>query len=255
MPAGHGPALAVVVPLYNEVEHVAGFLRTIPPWIRHVVVVNDASTDGSDEEVRSLCDPRVRLLHHVRRKGVGCALGTGFREALRLGGEIMITMDADGQMAAEDLPRMLEPLLAGRADYAKGCRFHAAISLHQMPWRRRLANRALSRLSALVLEDAEVRDAQCGFTATRAALVRRLRLEDLHPTYGVYNDILSQVLRLGARVVYPPVQAVYRGERSHFRARDLLSLAALFVRLIRRRSLPRLIFHPGGPVGRVPPGS
>ena len=80
MPSGHRPALAVVVPLYNEVEHVAGFLRTIPPWIRHVVVVNDASTDGSDEEVRSLCDPRVRLVHHPCRKGVGYALGTGFRE-------------------------------------------------------------------------------------------------------------------------------------------------------------------------------
>lgn len=211
-------ATVVVMPLYNERGLVGRCIRRIPAWVHAIVVVNDGSTDGSRDEVEQVGDRRVVVLDTPRRSGPGRALQVGLRWALERGAAYVVTMDADGQMAPADLPAVLAPLRSGSSDYVKGNRFDASVCRAAMPWTRRLANRLLSALASRVLDDPDLTDAHCGYTAVTGPLLDRVDLHGLHAGYGVYVDILARVKAVaGARVTYVPVQALYGAERSHFR--------------------------------------
>jgi len=220
--------------MYNEVMHVAATLRSVPALVDDIVVVDDGSSDGSSEAVRAVGDARVRLVVHETRLGVGCALRTGLRAASGLGPDLLVTMDADGQMSPADLPRLLAPLADGDASYVKGNRFAPGISRRDMPLHRRLVNWLSSAYFRRVLRDPGLQDVQCGYTAMTADTAQVLVERGFHTSYGVHNDILSRVLSIpGSRVAYVPVAAIYGGERSHLRLRDVLRLAVLTVRLTR----------------------
>ncbi len=230
-----GRRVAIVMPMFNEAGHVGRTLQAIPAWVDNIVVVDDGSSDDSRRVVEESEDARVRLVGHPVRSGVGRALQTGFRVVLEHDPAFVITMDSDGQMSADDLPRLLDPIFSGAADYAKGSRLSKGISLSDMPWHRRVVNRFVSAYFARVLKDPRLRDIQCGFTAMTREVVVGLSRLDLHGSYGVYNDVLAHVLlKRRGRVAYVPVQAIYAGEKSHVRLRDIVALAPLFARLTLR---------------------
>ncbi len=241
-----GQHVWVVMPMYNEASHVGGTLEGLPDWVDGVLVVDDGSDDGSGDRVAAIRDPRVVIHRHDRRLGVGAALSTGFQRVLGTAADIVVTMDADGQMAVGDLPGVLEPVASGRVDYAKGSRFHRDASLADMPWGRRWANRLISWHLARVVGDLRLRDAHCGYTAMARYLVRMLEAVPLHPTYGVYNDILARVVgSVGVdRVAYVPVETLYADERSHLRMRDAARLARLTWTLQRRHRRAQSASHP-----------
>src|SRR5262245_66632825 len=82
--------IAVVIPAYNEARHIAGVVRSVPAFVRHVIVVDDASRDATAAEVERLsaADPRVVLVRHAQNQGVGGAMVSGFRQALELHAQI-----------------------------------------------------------------------------------------------------------------------------------------------------------------------
>jgi hypothetical protein len=140
---------------------------------------------------------------------------------------VMVVMAADNQMAPEDLPALLEPLTADRADYVKGNRFvHPA---HRaMPRLRKLGSRFLSALTR-VTTGYDVDDCQCGYTALAATTARRVDWADLWPRYGYPNDLLALLSHVGARVLDVPVRPVYAGEQSGLHAGHVLSIARRIV--------------------------
>ena len=250
-----GHRVIVVMPMYNEAPHVADALGTVPALVDDIVVVDDGSSDGSADAVRGAGDPRVCLISHIRRGGVGRALRTGLRAALSLSPDLIATMDSDGQMWPEDLPRLLAPLTRGEATYVKGDRFAPEISRRDMPAHRRLVNRVSSAYFSRVLGDGRLRDVQCGYTAMTSATARMLVGRGFHPSYGVYNDMLSRVLAMpGSRVEYVPVAAIYGVEDSHLRFRDVLRLGALTLRITLRRGRLLKSRTEAGRVGPVEAG-
>src|SRR5262245_16605684 len=102
--------VAVVIPAYNEERSVAATVRSVPGYVDHVLVVDDASTDNTADELRRLRRRGLEVLRHARNRGVGAAIETGYRRALELGVDAAAVMAGDGQMDPDDLPGLLGPI-------------------------------------------------------------------------------------------------------------------------------------------------
>jgi hypothetical protein len=138
-------------------------------------------------------------------------------------------------MDPRDLPAVIEPVSSGRADYAKGDRFHGPASAAAMPVSRRIGGRVFSWATGHAI-GRPVSDSQCGYTAIARAACERLDLDALWPGYGYPNDLLSQVTLRGLRVAEVPVRAVFADEVSRLRARHLPVIAGLVARAWWRRA-------------------
>lgn len=232
-----GSRVDVVVPAWNEASHIARVLRGLPAWVDGVIVVDDASTDGTADAARAVGDPRVEVFAHHRNCGVGRAIVTGYREAGSKVGrrnDAFVVMAGDGQMDPEDLPAVVGPIARGEADYVKGDRFHAPGAATSMPLSRRIGGAVLSRATSVAVGQ-PISDSQCGYTAISREACERLDLEALWPGYGYPNDLLSQVTMRDLRVAQVPVRAVYADEVSRLGARHVPRIAALVARAWLRR--------------------
>lgn len=230
--------VSAVVPAYCEERLVGSTLASIPSFVDRIVVVDDCSPDGTSRAVLAAGDDRVILERHAMNRGVGAAIATGYRRALREGTDVMVVMAADGQMDPADLSALLEPVIDGRADYVKGNRF-VHPEARRMPLARRFGSAALSSWTRLLL-GLDVDDTQCGYTALSADAARRLALDELWPRYGYPNDLLGLLAEQGLRVGEVPVRPVYAGEASGLRPWHVPLIAAVVLRRAwRSRTLTR----------------
>ncbi len=233
--------VAVVVPCFREARLIARTLSGMPAFVDLIVVVDDASDDGTADAVRGVADPRVELVVHAKNGGVGAAIVSGYRAALNADCDVIAVMAGDAQMAPEDLARVIAPVARGEASYVKGNRFRHPRSA-DMPFARRLAGRALA-LATRVATGLTVDDCQCGFTAIARHAALRLPLGDLWPRFGYPNDLLGMLAARGLSVVEVPVRPVYADEQSGVRAWHALSILLLIARRYlrerpARRALP-----------------
>jgi dolichol-phosphate mannosyltransferase len=207
--------VAAVVPAYRVADRVVAVVSAIPPVVSVVYVVDDACPDGSGARVREVVsDPRVHVIEHAANLGVGGATVTGFRQALADGADIVVKIDGDGQMSPGDIPLLLEPLLAGEADFAKGNRFWDLESLASMPWVRLAGNAALSFLTKFSTGYWNVFDPTNGFIALRREALARVPLDKLSRRYFFESDLLFRLYIARAVVRDVSMEARYGGETS-----------------------------------------
>jgi len=239
-------AIAAVIPAYRVEREIEAALASLPDFIRHIIVVDDASPDRTAElvEQASRRDGRVLLIRHEKNRGVGGAMVTGFRKALELGAQIVVKMDGDGQMDARHLPSLLVPLVRGQADYTKGNRFRDFQSLRQMPLIRRLGNMGLGFLTKVATGYWNVFDPTNGYVAIRAEALAQLPLERVDNTYFFETSMLGNLYLLGAVVRELPMPAQYRDEVSSLLIhRVLLEFPLkLFAAFLRRMWLKNFIY-------------
>jgi glycosyltransferase involved in cell wall biosynthesis len=220
--------VAVVVPCYAEERLLGRTLATMPAFVDHVVVVDDASPDATVLVARAPADPRVELVRHDVNRGVGAAIVTGYRAALVKEASVIAVMAGDAQMHPDDLASVVTPVVEGRADYVKGNRFAHPLR-HQMPRARRLAGKLLSAMTRF-FTGLEIDDSQCGYTALSAAAARKLPLSQLWPRFGYPNDLLGLLAADGFRVAEVPVQPVYGEAQSGVRPYHALIVGAVILR-------------------------
>jgi glycosyltransferase involved in cell wall biosynthesis len=227
----------VVVPAWNEAPRIGRVLRGLPAWVDGAIVVDDASRDGTAEVARAIGAARVEVVRHDRNRGVGAAIATGYARAMAAAGggrDAFVVMAGDGQMDPRDLPSLVDPIAAGRADYVKGDRFASPALSRAMPLARLVAGHVFSRLTSLAI-GARISDSQCGYTAIARDACARIDLASLWPGYGYPNDLLSQLAVRGLRIAEVPVLAVYADEVSRLKPRHVPVVAALVVRAWARR--------------------
>jgi glycosyltransferase involved in cell wall biosynthesis len=230
-----GMRVAVVVPAHNEERHIERTLRAIPAWVDHVVVIDDASADRTRDAALGCADGRTRVITHERNRGVGASLVTGYREAFGAGADVAVVMAGDAQMHPGDLPALVAPVLAGRADYAKGNRLAHPQARRCMPLSRWVGNQVLSVLTRWATGLA-VHDSQCGYTALSREGAERLPLASLWPRYGYPNDLLGHAAASGLRVEDVLVRPVYADETSGVRLWHAgVVIPALLLRVAGRR--------------------
>jgi glycosyltransferase involved in cell wall biosynthesis len=221
-----GATVVVVVPAYDERPRIARVLATTPAWVDRIVVVDDASHDGTADAARGVGDPRVEVIVHARNRGVGASIVTGYRRALELTrapNDALTVMAGDGQMDPCDLEALVRPVATGRAGYVKGNRFAWPHAHREMPPSRWIAGQVLSLLTARAI-GSPVHDSQCGYTAMSRKTCERLDLSEVWPGYGYPNDLLGQLVRRGVTIEEVPVRPVYADEVSRLRPRHGLTV-------------------------------
>ena len=171
--------VVVVVPAWDEAPRIERVLRGMPPWVDAIIVVDDASSDGTARAAGAVGDPRIDVVRHDTNRGVGAAIATGYRRAASLTREpydAFVVMAGDGQMAPADLPSLVTPIANDHADYVKGNRFGSPGIWRQMPGPRLVGGLAFSWATSLATGVA-VHDSQCGYTAISRAACLDLDLE------------------------------------------------------------------------------
>ena len=196
-PAPPPPELSLVIPAYNERENLGPLLAEIETALNgrnyEVVIVDDGSTDGSLETLRTLQreHPQLRFVAFERNAGQTAAFAAGFRAAR---GSIVITLDADLQNDPADIPQLLEALDRTGATAVAGYR----ATRRDTPWKRlqsRIANGIRNRLNGEV-----IRDTGCSLKAFRADAVRSL------PLFGGMHRFLPTLIKMqGGTVAEVPV--------------------------------------------------
>jgi len=190
--------LSVVVPCFNEQETISEIVDAVlaSDVVGEVIVVDDGSTDGSAKILAELAidDARVSVLTNDVNRGKGAALRRGFAEA-RL--SFVVVQDADLEYNPADYPRLIGPLLAGKADVVFGSRFQGAAEHRVLFFWHSLGNKFLTLLSN-ACTNLNLTDMETGYKAFRLDVVQRVELEESR--FGIEPEITAKVARLHCRV-------------------------------------------------------
>ncbi|WP_436930368.1 glycosyltransferase family 2 protein [Halosimplex halobium] len=223
--------IGVVVPAYNEAGFVGDVIDSIPAFVDRIYPVDDASTDGTWAEIREHAQRqnaptpelvgdggtmrRVVPIQHSENRGVGGAIKTGYQRAVADGVEVVTVMGGDGQMDPDIIERIIDPVVDGRADYAKGNRLLLGDHADSMPAFRYVGNVTLTYLTRIASGYWEIGDPQNGYTAISAAAIEAAGVDEMYEFYGYCNDLLVRLNVADMRVVDVPTPAVYGDEESH----------------------------------------
>jgi dolichol-phosphate mannosyltransferase len=210
--------ISVVIPSYKVRKHIIQVIEKCGDEVWRIYVVDDCCPDGSGKYVENLIDnSRVRVLYHEQNQGVGGAVMTGYRAAIADGAEVIVKVDGDGQMDASLIPRFIEPILAGEADYTKGNRFFDLEQVRAMPKVRLFGNAVLSFMTKLSSGYWDLFDPTNGYTAIHVDVARHLPLEKISRRYFFETDMLFRLNTLRAVVVDVPMDAQYGDEVSNMK--------------------------------------
>ena len=200
------PTLSVVIPVYNERKYFERILDRVegarlPEGVeRQIVCVDDRSTDGTTDLLREISAkrPHVRVLFHERNQGKGAAIRTGFAAAT---GDIVLIQDADLEYDPAEYPRLLAPILDGRADVVYGSRFIGETHRVLYFWHF-VGNQILTTLSNMC-SNLNLTDMECCYKVLRREVVERIRIEE--DRFGIEPEITAKIAGLGLRIYEVPV--------------------------------------------------
>jgi len=213
-----GKRVAVVVPAFDEEKLIVTTLASIPEYVDRVIVVDDASRDGTAAAAAGTGDERVSVITHDKNRGVGAAIVTGYRRALEEAIDVTCVMAGDNQMDPDDLEAIAGPVARGDVEYSKANRLFTGRAWELIPRNRYLGNAVLSLLTKIASGYWHVADSQSGYTAVSLQTLELLDLDRIYPRYGFPNDMLVHLNVINARVRDVPSRPVYGvGERSGIR--------------------------------------
>lgn len=216
--------IAVVIPAYKVGHHIIEVIGSIGHEVSLIYVVDDCCPEGSGSLVESTCkDPRVTVIRKPVNEGVGGAVMTGYKAAIKDGADIIVKVDGDGQMDPGLIIDFVTPIAAGEADYTKGNRFFNLEEIRAMPTVRLLGNAALSFMTKLSSGYWDLFDPTNGYTAIHRDVAQRLPFEKISHRYFFETDMLFRLNTLRAVVMDIPMDAKYGDEKSNLEISKILS--------------------------------
>lgn len=211
--------LTILIPALNEEQTIRSVIKSVPESFPHIdqvdiIVVNDGSTDRTAALAK---EAGAFVISHPERTGVGGAFHTGLRAALERGADIIVNIDADGQFNPNDIPRLLEPILTGKAGFVTATRFAKEELIPEMPAIKIWGNKWVARL-VNGITGKKFTDVSCGFRAySREAALRLSLFGKFTYTQEVFIDLVFK----GIQIVEVPLKI--RGEREHGKSRVFIN--------------------------------
>jgi glycosyltransferase involved in cell wall biosynthesis len=220
--------LVITIPAYNEEVTIAGVIAGIPRRMDGVasvaiLVLDDGSTDGTVAAAQKAGADKV--IRHRENKGLGTAFKRALDEALAMGADIIVNIDADGQYNALDIPRLIAPIIENRADIVLGWRDIGKLDF--MPAGKKIGNRLATRATRM-LSGFPVKDAQTGFRAFSRDAALRMYLSG---SYTYVQETLMQARYKGLIIEQVPVDFRERKGKSRLIS-SIFSYAARAGRII-----------------------
>ena len=191
----------VVIPAYNEERTIVEVIRGLKQHgFTSLIVIDDGSSDRTSELASH---EGVIRLRHVLNRGLGGALGTGIDAALRLGAEVIVTFDADGQHDPNDIMKLLEPIEVEEAEVVIGSRM---LDPQGMPYGRRMAN-WIANVVTYLLFRAWTTDSQSGLRAFSSRAAARMHI--ITTGMEVSSEIIAETVKNRLQWKEVPVKAIY----------------------------------------------
>jgi glycosyltransferase involved in cell wall biosynthesis len=189
--------LSIIIPAYNEVATLEELVRLVEqvPIDKEIIVVDDCSRDGTGAVAERLATAgRIRLFRHDLNRGKGAALRTGFAHAR---GEMVIVQDADLEYDPLEIPRLMQPILAGKADVVFGSRFIGGESHRVLYFWHSVGNQLLT-LASNMFTDLNLTDMECCYKLFRREVIEQLEIEESR--FGFEPEITAKVAKGGWRI-------------------------------------------------------
>lgn len=188
--------LSIVMPVFNEAATVLELMNRVldTPFDKELIIVDDASSDGTREVLREINDSRVRVFGHEKNQGKGAALRTGFANAT---GDIVLIQDADLEYDPREYGKLLAPMLDGRADVVYGSRFKGGDAHRVLFFWHYIGNTFLTLLSNM-FTNLNLSDMETGYKAFKKEVLERITIEENR--FGFEPEITAKVARLRCRI-------------------------------------------------------
>ena len=188
--------LTVVIPVYNEIETILELYNTVKsvPLDKEIILVDDCSTDGTRELLKGLSDPDTRVFFHEVNQGKGAALRTGFGKAT---GDIVIIQDADLEYDPGQYPKLIQPILEGKADVVFGSRFVTGDYRRVLFFWHMLGNKFLTLFSNM-MTNLNLTDMETCYKVFRREVLQQITIEENR--FGFEPEITAKLAKLHVRI-------------------------------------------------------
>lgn len=207
--------VAVVIPCYRVSKHINGVLETLPKFIEKIYLIDDFCPENSTSKINKNNDlKKIKIINHEKNQGVGGAVKSGYREALKDNFQIIVKIDGDGQMNGGDIERLIRPIIDKKADYVKGNRFMRYQNIKSMPFIRLIGNAALSFITKFSSGYWNIADPTNGLTAIHRSALMELPLDKISDRYFFESDMLFRLGMVSAVVNDIPIKSEYKDEVS-----------------------------------------
>lgn len=198
--------VTILIPCFNEEQTIGQVIERImkidAPFEKEVLVVNDGSTDQSEQKIREIGNDAVRLINHPSNMGKGAAIQTGFENTT---GKVIVIQDADLEYFPENIVKLVAPILEGKTDIVYGSRFLGTI--RGMSLRHRIGNIVLSAVTSL-LYGTNITDVMTGHKAFDIKDVRDIRLDC--KKFEVELELTVEFLKRKKKILEIPIPYEYR---------------------------------------------
>jgi glycosyltransferase involved in cell wall biosynthesis len=201
------PKIIVAIPAYNEAQFIGDIITRAKKYADEIIVVDDGSTDATSKVARAA---GAEVIRHRKNRGAGAATQTAFKAAKRKHADIVVTIDGDGQHNPDEIPRLLAPILKGKADLVIGSRFLRP-TLQQMPRYRKFGIDVITFLYNLGSK-LKVSDSQCCFRAQNRRLMEAVNITERGFSFSV--QVLIQARKMGFTIKEVPVACIYHPQGS-----------------------------------------
>ena len=191
--------LSIIMPVYDEVETVLEIIKRVKevPFDKEIIVVDDGSTDGT-RELLERSGAGIKAFFHEANYGKGAAIRTALPH---ITGDIVIIQDADLEYDPSEYPRLIAPILEGRADVVYGSRFLGGPHRVLFFWHA-VGNRLITALSNM-LSDLSLSDMETGYKVVRAEVFKKITIESNR--FGFEPEITAKLAKMGCRIYEIPI--------------------------------------------------
>lgn len=194
--------LSIIIPVFNEKDTIEEIVRRVQDvnvgMEKEIIIVDDGSDDGSRQILEGMKGPYTRVFFHEKNQGKGAALQTGFSKAT---GEIILVQDADLEYDPRDYPKLLEPILDGRADVVYGSRFLGGPHRVLFFWHY-VGNKMLTTLSNM-LSNLNLSDMETCYKVFRKSILDKISLKSKR--FGFEPEITIKLAKMRCRIYEVPI--------------------------------------------------